>query len=244
MPTPQLTFQKIKPNGEDYGKPMLVKYAPAELTFAKSAQYAEVAIPGLELPLQQFVRGDATTLTMDLFFDSTDSGTGAGAVAVTEQVEEFHRLVTIDGALHSPPLVRITWGDNFPGAKFGNADQGATSEQAQQNSAQSAAKVFTAIVLSVSRRFTLFNPDGRPLRAIVSISLKQFATIEQQVTALNYQSADHTRLHVVQEGETLPLIAYDAYGDSRKWRVIATHNEIAEPRLLAPGTALELPPLA
>ena len=49
---------------------------------------------------------------------------------------------------------------------------------------------------------------------------------------------------MVQEGETLPLIAYDAYGDARKWRDIATHNQIAEVRFLAPGTALELPPLA
>ena len=53
------------------------------------------------------------------------------------------------------------------------------------------------------------------------------------MTAINYQSADHTRLHVVQEGETLPLIAFDAYGDARKWRVIATHNTIAEVRHLA-----------
>jgi nucleoid-associated protein YgaU len=49
---------------------------------------------------------------------------------------------------------------------------------------------------------------------------------------------------VVQEGETLPLIAYDAYGDASQWRIIATHNNIAEVRLIAPGTALELPPRA
>ncbi len=226
----ELSFQKVDSRGAKIDDPMTVKYAPAELTFAKAAQFAEVAIPGLELPLLQFVRGDATTLSMDLFFDSTEGGTGAAALPVTDEVEKFHKLVSIKGDLHHPPLVRVTWGDNFPGASFGEADQAGQS--------------FTAVVLSVSRRFTLFNPDGKPLRAVVSVSLKQFATVADQVLAINYQSADHTRLHVVQEGENLPLIAYDAYGDARKWRVIAQHNDLADVRRLTPGATLELPPLA
>ena len=78
-----LTFQKVDVRGQTIGDPMTVKYAPAELTLAKSAQYAEVAIPGLELPVLQFVRGEATTLSMDLFFDSTEAGTGTSATAVT-----------------------------------------------------------------------------------------------------------------------------------------------------------------
>ena len=226
----ELTFQKVDVRGQTIDAPMTVKYAPAELTLAKGAQYAEVAIPGLELPILQFVRGDATTLSMELFFDSTEAGTGAAALPVTAEVEKFHKLVSIKGDLHHPPLVQITWGDDFPGASFGETEQ--------------AGQTFTAVVLTVSRRFTLFNPDGKPLRALVSLSLKQFATVAEQVTAINYQSADHTRLHVVQEGETLPLIAFDAYGGARSWRLIATHNRIAEVRRLAPGTALELPPLA
>jgi nucleoid-associated protein YgaU len=226
----ELSFQKIDTRGNAIDEPVTVRYAPAELALAKGAQFAEVAIPGLELPLIQFVRGDATTLSMDLFFDSTEGGTGATALSVTDEVEKFHKLVSIKGKLHHPPLVRISWGANFPGVGFGEADQ--------------AGQTFTAVVLSVARRFTLFNPDGKPLRAIVSVSLKQFATIADQVTAINLQSADHTRLHVVQEGETLPLIAYDAYGDPRQWRVIADHNDLADVRRLVPGTSLQLPPLA
>jgi len=223
-----LTFQKIRPDGTTVGAPMAVKYAPAELTLAKSAQYAEIAIPGLELPLLQFVRGDAITLSMELFFDSTDGGTGAQATAVTDEVEQFQKLVAIDGDLHHPPLVKITWGRNFPGSRFGDSDQAGTT--------------FTAVVLSVSRKFMLFNPDGAPLRAMVTLSLKQFATIAQQVQAINYRSADHTRIHVVQQGEDLPLIAHDAYGDARKWRDIARHNQLSDARSLAAGLTLQLPP--
>jgi nucleoid-associated protein YgaU len=99
------------------------------------------------------------------------------------------------------------------------------------------------VVLSVQRRFTLFNPSGKPLRAIVSLSLKHYATVAEQIAAINYQSADHTRIHVVAEGETLPLIAHDAYSDARKWRVIAEHNNLSDVRALQPGERLELPPL-
>ena len=38
-------------------------------------QFAEVAIPGLDAPIIQFVRGQSETLTLDLFFDSTEKGT-------------------------------------------------------------------------------------------------------------------------------------------------------------------------
>jgi nucleoid-associated protein YgaU len=47
---------------------------------------------------------------------------------------------------------------------------------------------------------------------------------------------------VVQQGETLPLIAHDAYGDVRQWPVIAEFNDISDVREVEPGTVLMLPP--
>ncbi|AXQ96271.1 hypothetical protein LV780_21335 (plasmid) [Cereibacter azotoformans] len=225
----QLMFQKIDLQGNAIGEPMLLDYAPAELSFSKAAQFAEVAIPGLEQPILQFVRGDAETLNLELFFDSTQDGTGPAATAVTRKVEAFHKLVQIQGDLHAPPLVKVSWGDDFPGSSMG--------------ATETAGESFKAVVLSVARRFTLFSPDGKPLRATVTLALKHYATVAEQVAAINYQSADHTRLHVVAEGETLPLIAFDAYSDAALWRVIARHNNLSDVRDLVPGALLELPPL-
>ncbi|TJZ91297.1 hypothetical protein FA743_12300 [Paracoccus gahaiensis] len=225
----QLMFQKVGLQGKTIGPPMMLDYAPSELAFSKSAQFAEVAIPGLEQPLLQFVRGDAETLNLELFFDSTQDGTGPAAVAVTQKVEAFHKLVQIQGDLHAPPLVKVSWGDDFPGTAMG--------------ATETAGETFTAVVLSVARRFSLFSPDGKPLRATVTLALKHYATVAEQVAAINYQSADHTRIHVVSEGETLPLIAFDAYADAAKWRLIALHNGLRDVRDLTPGDRLELPPL-
>jgi nucleoid-associated protein YgaU len=225
----QLTFQRLDLRRTAVGTPMTVTYAPTELAFAKTATYAEVAIPGLEQPLLQFVRGEAETLSLELFFDSTGtSGTGAHAVAVTAEVEAFHKLVAVQSTSHAPTLVRVTWGQDFPGVAMGDSAPGGA---------------FTGVVLSVARRFTLFNPDGKPLRALVTVALKHYATLAEQLATINLQSADHTRVHVVADGETLPLIAHDAYADAGLWRVIADHNRLTDVRDLAPGTRLEIPPL-
>jgi nucleoid-associated protein YgaU len=67
--------------------------------------------------------------------------------------------------------------------------------------------------------------------------------LEQQLKMLNLQTADHTRVHVVQSGETLPYIAYVAYKNPGQWRIIAEANNLRDVRRLKPGTVLQLPPV-
>jgi nucleoid-associated protein YgaU len=215
--------------GKRSGEVFYVEYAPNELAFGKSVQYADVAIPGLNQPVAQFIRGDAETLSLNLLLDSTKTGMNDDATSVTEAAEQLAKLVAVRADLHRPPLVQLVWGDDFPAPTWGAGGQ---SEP-----------VFTCIVLSANRTFTLFAPNGKPLRATVTLALKRYATIADQLEAMNLQSADHTRIHVVTEGETLPLIAYDAYEDPAQWRLIASHNDLTEVRDLAVGLRLELPPL-
>ena len=49
------------------------------------------------------------------------------------------------------------------------------------------------------------------------------------------------QLHTVQPGEMLHHIASAKLGDARKWKHIATHNEIEDPFTLRPGTVLTIP---
>ena len=61
-----------------------VQFNPTEFTLNKGTQTAEVPIPGLDSPILQFVRGQSETLTLDLFFDSTETGmAGDNVVSVT-----------------------------------------------------------------------------------------------------------------------------------------------------------------
>src|SRR3954452_13173683 len=81
-----------------------VQYNPTEFSLDKGAQLAEIAIPGLDSPLLQFVRGQTEKLTLDLFFDTTEDGTGAGATPVTTLTDRFYSLVKIEPDGHAPPV--------------------------------------------------------------------------------------------------------------------------------------------
>jgi hypothetical protein len=93
-----------------------VQFNPTEFTLDKGAQIAEIAIPGLDSPLLQFVRGQNEKLTVDLFFDTTEDGTGAGATSVTTQTDAFYSLVKIEPGGHAPPICTFMWNASFPGA--------------------------------------------------------------------------------------------------------------------------------
>jgi len=83
-----------------------VQFNPTQLSFNKGVQIAEIPIPGLDSPLIQFVRGQDETLSIDLFFDSTENGMGAGATSVTQYSDQIYQLVKIEPDSHAPPPAR------------------------------------------------------------------------------------------------------------------------------------------
>ncbi|HSC69920.1 MAG TPA: LysM peptidoglycan-binding domain-containing protein [Candidatus Methylomirabilis sp.] len=83
-----------------------VLFNPTEYRINKSNQFAEVAIPGLEVPPLQFVRGNARSLTMQLFFDTYEKGTD-----VREHTSKILSLLAIHNELHAPPICSFNWGN-------------------------------------------------------------------------------------------------------------------------------------
>jgi hypothetical protein len=229
-------FQKVDPaTGTLYGPPVVVSFNPTEFTLNKANQIAEVAIPGLDSPVLQFVRGQTESLSLDLFFDSTDSGMDSNAKSVTQQTDQFYQLIKIDGDLHAPPVLFFSWGQQFPGNRpYASMGNGHGSQQRYG---------FKCIVESVRQRFSLFSPMGIPLRATLTVSLKEYKTLSEQVQEINHTSADKTHAHVVELGESLAQIAASVYGDATQWRAIATANAIGDPLVLTPGAVLQIPVL-
>jgi nucleoid-associated protein YgaU len=212
-------------------EPIEVQYNPTELSYDKSAQFAEIAIPGLDAPLQQFVRGQAEKLTLELFFDTTDQGMGAGATSVTTLTDRIYQLVKIEPTRHAPPICTFVWNHQFPGSSLGTA-----SGNQRRNG-------FTCVVESVKQKFTLFSPAGVPLRATLTVALREYKTLDEQLAQLNLSSPDRTHSHVIQRGETLSGIAGQLYRRPGEWRVIAEANNLEDPRRLTAGTFLTVPPI-
>jgi hypothetical protein len=196
-----------------------VQFNPSEYTLTKGAQIAEIAIPGIDAPILQFVRGQTQTLSMELFFDTTQMGMSEAPVLdVRILTEPVFQLVKIQAKTHAPPRVRFFWGLGLS---------------------------FRAIVDSIQQKFTLFNPVGIPLRATLTVSFKEYQTLEEQLQRLNLQSADHSKKRLIKRGETLALIAYQEYGDSLEWRRIFEEPRnlelIPDPRRLQPAIEIVVP---
>jgi nucleoid-associated protein YgaU len=206
-----------------------VQYNPSSLSFEKSSAFAEIATPGLDAPLRQFVRGLTETMTVTLFFDTTETGTGTGARSVTEHTDKFYGLVKIDPKTHQPPVCTFIWGASFPGDSLIYESQRRTE--------------FKGRVTRVKQDFALFSPQGTPLRATLTVTLEEDRTLAEQILQLNLQSADHTRSHVVAEGDTLASVAWQYLQRPTEWRHLADANAIYDPRRLAIGGALVVPPV-
>jgi hypothetical protein len=208
-----------------------LQYNPTELVFSKSAGMAELAVPGLDSPLLQFVRGQAETLTLDLFFDTTEDGAGARARSVTEETDRIYELLKIEPRTHAPPVCAFLWNSHFPGADV-------SAHVGNQRRTD-----FQCVVDQVRQRFTLFSPTGVPLRATLTVTFREYKPLDQQLHQLNRSSPDRTHSHVVQRGDTLSSIAGLHYGDPGEWRPVARANGIEDPRRLEPGVTLVVPPL-
>ncbi len=218
-PVPAIIEIDRKDRGPRLPAVIPVQFNPPEFTLAKAAQIAEIAIPGIDAPVLQFVRGQTQTLALELFFDTTRVGSSQEKVAdvrlLTSVVAELGR---IQPNTHAPPRIRFIWGLGLS---------------------------FRAIVDNVQQKFTLFNPAGIPVRATLTVSFKEYKTLEEQLKELNLQSSDHTKLRVIRRGDTLARIAFEEYGDAGLWRFIAdyadNYGRLGDLRRLTPGLEVAVP---
>jgi Contractile injection system tube protein/LysM domain len=82
-----------------------VLFNPPEYSMEVTNQFAEVEVPGLGSSLLQFVHGNAPTLTMDLFFDTTGSG-----LDVRLHTGLIVSLTDLNPHTHAPPRLLFMWG--------------------------------------------------------------------------------------------------------------------------------------
>ena len=208
-----------------------VQFNPTEFSLEKGAQIAEIGIPGIDSPLLQFVRGQNEKLTVELFFDTTEHGMGDAATSVTTLTDKVYSMVKIEPKRHAPPIVTFSWNCKFPGSDLSSFSGGQGRNE------------FCGLVESIRQKFTLFSPKGVPLRATLTLTLREYKTLDEQLNDLNLNSPDRTHGHFTQQGETLALIAHRYYSRAGDWRNIADNNDIEDPRRLRSGITLAVPRL-
>jgi hypothetical protein len=194
-------------------------FNPEKLSLSRSNSWERTKLAGKGIPSLAFGGSSGGTLSLNLFFDTTD--TGRDVTAITSMIAG---LMDVDAALpgsnaktHNvrPPWVRFQWGS---------------------------LQTFKAVITSFQLTLMYFSPTGVPLRAEVDLSLEQF---EDDRTQLLQNPTSHTpnphRVHRVLPGETLDRISAAYYGDATRWRAIASANGIEDPLAVPAGVFLHIP---
>ena len=214
--------------GSRAGTKVPVLFNPTEYSMERANAYKATPVPGLGAPLIQFINGDATTLSMDLFIDDyTDppgmvqlgpdiAGSFAGAPKTAdERIDEIVGLLNIDADLHAPPPVRFVWGTLR----------------------------FAAVLEKVGRKITLFHATGKPARATLSVSFREYRSLARQMDDPRRLSADKTKRRQIRAAENIWSIAHREFHDVRAWRHIAAASDVDDPRSLKPGDWVKVPPV-
>jgi Contractile injection system tube protein/LysM domain len=223
---------EVGPDGnEKPGSRVPVQFNPETLKVSFTNQIAPPSNAGAgdqsETSSTQFVGKGSTKLTVQLWFDVTavlpaDQPSQVDVRKLTQKVAYFitARPDERDKTKNVPPAVRFLWG-SFQ---------------------------FDGIMESLEESLEFFSPEGRPLRASVSLSLTQqsiqFAFSKRPVGSPFAPGAGGgapgTRpLAEVATGQTVQGLAA-AQGRLEDWQAIAAANGIENPRLLRPGQLIDL----
>ena len=170
-----------------------------------------------------FNRIPSDRVSFELVFDGTGVVPGPtpglpafAADGVASQVDAFKALVfSYYGKIHSPRFLQLVWGK----------------------------LLFRCRLLELSVSYTLFKPDGTPLRARADATFLGYTDEVALARMARKSSPDLTHVRTVREGDTLPLLCWEVYGSSAWYARVARVNGLAGFRDLAVGTQLVFPPL-
>jgi hypothetical protein len=201
--------------------PFTVWMNPQSYSYQKGVSYNDRQAQGSPGPSPAFNRVAQEDVSFELMFDATGAGPPPSgqtdlSSGVTDGITQFTTLMaTVNGKVHSPNYLILSW----------------------------AQLQFQCVLSSLKIDYTLFRPDGTPLRAKVSVSFKSFTSETQLAKQANTNSPDLTHVVTVWAGDTLPLLCHEIYGDSGFYLKVAAFNELVTFRTLVPGTQLLFPPL-
>jgi hypothetical protein len=145
--------------------------------------------------------------------DKTYKDKGRGII---DDIEQFKKVVfDYNGNEHQPNYLTITWGT----------------------------LLFKGRLTEMDITYKLFKSDGTPLRATVQAKFTSFVADERRAAQENRSSPDLTHVRIIKEGDTLPLMSFKIYGDSKYYLEVAKANKITNFRKLEVGQRISFPPI-
>lgn len=224
-----------KPTGHELAKATIVDtgtgaaypvmYNPEELKVEQGNAYAEIPVPGLDAPPLQYIRGKARTLSMELFFDTYESGEDVRA-----HTGPIVALLDRGPRTMAPPVLLFSLGRVRFRCVLLEAGQRYTLFLRDG----------TPVRSTLSVRFQEYAEAGAP-RIAEGLVLGPPSPRTPIGSGAEGGSGGGDAVHVTAVGETLGSIAAAYLGDPGRWRRIADANNIKDPLDVPPGTRLVIP---
>ena len=192
---------------------------PEKYTFRYKIEYTEAQGQGTSATQPKYLRSVPEDLDLQFLFDRTGIIKGHNdkiGDGIVEDIEKFKKLVfDYNGDEHKPNYLLIGWGT----------------------------LLFKGILAEMSIEYKLFSAEGVPLRAVVAARFKGVVEDSLRVARENNNSPDLTHVRMVKQGDTLPLMTFRIYGDSKYYLQVAAANRLPHFRRLQPGQQIIFPPI-
>lgn len=190
---------------------------PAKVKLSKGIRYAEDRQLGSLNGSNAYVRYQPETLYFECLFDMTNAmEDDDGQHLVHELVDALEqRLYDYNIEGHRPSFVKVEYGDI---AFFGQ-------------------------LKTLETEYTLFDPDGIPLRAELKVTLTGYCSQKEEKKRFSKRSPDVSRLVTLKEGQTLSALCYEIYGDPLLVNQVARFNNLNGYRRVPAGTQILFPML-
>ena len=225
-------FKDEKYKNEIKGLKYTALLNPEKYTQSYKTEYKKEGGTGTSSTAPKFTRSLPSDLDLEFLFDRTgvlvhygddkqassdDTVYKDQGKGIIDDLANFKKAVfDYNGDQHKPNYLIISWG----------------------------ALLFKGILTDLSIEYKLFKSDGTPLRAIAKVKFISDIEAEKRAAAENNKSPDLTHYRVVKDGDTLPLMTHQIYGDSKYYLEVAKVNKLYNFRRLTPGQQLFFPPLA
>ena len=202
---------------KEYKAELKLPVNPEKLKLEKGIRYAEDKQLGSLNGSNVFVRYQPEILSFECLLDSTavmdDNDEKKSVRDVVNDIEQRLYFYNNDG--HRPSFVKVQYGDI----------------------------TFNGQLKTLETEYTLFDPDGFPLRAELRVTLIGYCSQKEEKKRFSKRSPDVSRLVILKEGQTLAALCDEIYGDPLLVGEVARFNNLNGYRDVPAGTQILLPML-
>ena len=202
----------------DYADAAIAEFAaylnPNEITLSYEMEYDSAQGAGTTSSRMNFKKMKPGDLSLAFFLDGT--GANGQLIDVQQQVEQFQKVTGYNGDIHRPNYLKVVWGT---------------------------LQVKRCVLKSATITYKMFKPDGVPLRAVITAAFTDNSDDQTRVAIAQDQSADLIHVRQVKDGDNLPALCYEIYGDPGYYLEVARANRLDNFRNLTTGLKIFFPPL-